>query len=142
MTLFDVISDVLFLKKGDQFKTIEDESDSAIQPYMLNRWISMYSPTTAKIINCVNNRYWSVLSSKRDWYKFTLNILPRNRFQKIDYIKKAAKEKTEKSEDNKIIEILAHNLELSAREVKLYVEECKIDLTPYKKLLKNDKRNS
>ena len=138
MTLFDVLSDVMFLKRGDQFQTVENETEVA--PYMLNRWISMYSPKCAVLVNETNNRLWSVFQNKRDWYRFNLTLIPRNRFAKIEYIKKAAKEKsTTKSDDEQIYRILAKNLEISVREVKSYVTDNGIDISSMRKMFKNDK---
>jgi len=142
MILFDVLSDILFFKKGDQLQSIESEAE--VSPFMLNRWISMHSTKSATLVNATSNRYWSVLSNKLDWYRFSLTLFPRNRYTKIEYIKKAtkesSKEKTERNEEEKIYQILARNLELSVREVKSYVEDGSIDLTPLRKILKNDKR--
>ena len=140
MTLFDVLSDVLFFKRGDQFQTIENEAE--VSPYMLNRWISMHSPENAKLVNATNNKYWNVFQNKRDWYRFNLTLLPRNRFSKIEYVKKAAaaKDKVAKNDDEKIYQVLASNLELSVREVKLYIEQGGIDITNLRKIYKNDKR--
>lgn len=140
MTLFDVLGDVMFFKRGDQFQTMENESE--VSPYMLNRWISMHSPVCAQLVNETNNKYWKVLENKRDWYRYTLALIPRNRFIKIEYIKKEKKEKTPKNEDDIIFETLARNLELSVREVKSYVEEHNIDITHLRKTLKNEKRST
>lgn len=138
MILFDVLSDVMFFKKGDQFQTIESETE--VNPYMLNRWISMHSPKCAVLVNETNNRWWSIFQNKRDWYRFNLALIPRNRFTKIEYIKKAVKDKTTaKSDDEQIYSMLAKNLELSVREVKSYVTDAGIDLAPLRKLFKNEK---
>jgi hypothetical protein len=138
MTLFDVLSDVMFFKRGDQLQTIESESD--VNPYMLNRWMSMHSPKNALLVNEYNNRLWPVFQNKKDWYRFCLAIVPRNRFTKIEYIKKGAKEKSAtKADDEKVYQMLAKNLELSVREVKSYVTEHGIDLSSLRKVFKNDK---
>jgi len=138
MVLFDVLSDVMFLKRGDQLQTIDSESE--VNPYMLNRWISMHSPKNAVLVNELNNRLWTVFQNKRDWYRFNLTLIPRNRFTKIEYIKKTAKEKTStKSDDDQIYSTLAKNLELSVREVKSYITDNNIDITSMRKIFKNDK---
>jgi hypothetical protein len=138
MTLFDVLSDVMFFKRGDQLQTIESEAD--VNPYMLNRWMSMHSPKNALLVNEYNNRLWPVFQNKKDWYRFCLAIVPRNRFTKIEYIKKGAKEKSAtKADDEKVYQMLAKNLELSVREVKSYVTEHGIDLSSLRKVFKNDK---
>jgi len=135
--LFDVLSDILFNKRGDQLQSVDNEVD--INPYMLNRWISMHSPECAFIVNEYNNKWWSVLQNKNDWYRFNLRVIPRYRPSKISYIKKSSKEKKVVSDDNKVYEILAHNLELSIREVKSYISDNNIDISTLKKTFKNDK---
>jgi hypothetical protein len=137
--LFNILSDLLFFKRGDQLQSVESETE--VQPYMLNRWISMHSPTSALLINLTNNKYWSVLQNKLDWYHFTLAVIPKNKFTKVEYIKKATKEKkpTAEANDDKILEILARNLEISVREVKSYIEDYNIDISHLRKVFKNDK---
>jgi hypothetical protein len=134
--MFNVLSDILFFKRGDQFQTMESEAE--ISPYMINRWISMSTPQNAVVINSTANVYWRVLTNKHDWYKFCLCILPKNKFSKTEYIKKAVKDK--KADDNSLIyKSLAQNLEISTREVKSYIEEFNIDITHLKNILKNTK---
>ena len=135
--LFDVLSDILFNKRGDQLQSVDNEVD--INPYMLNRWISMHSPECAFIVNEYNNKWWSVLQNKNDWYRFNLSVIPRYRPSKLSYIKKSSKEKKVVSDDNKVYEILAHNLELSIRDVKSYISDNNIDISTLKKTFKNDK---
>lgn len=135
--LFDVLSDILFNKRGDQLQSVDNEVD--INPYMLNRWISMHSPECVFIVNEYNNKWWSVLQNKNDWYRFNLSVIPRYRPSKLSYIKKSSKEKKVVSDDNKVYEILAHNLELSIREVKSYISDNNIDISTLKKTFKNDK---
>ena len=48
-TIFDYINDVLFHKKGNKLDNIDDYGQ--YNPYMINRWLSMYSPSVATIIN-------------------------------------------------------------------------------------------
>jgi hypothetical protein len=57
--------------------------------------------------------------SKDEQNKFLINVVPRTRYKRIEYIKKNKKEKTKEDEN---LELLARNLELSQREIKLYKE--------------------
>ena len=86
MTIFDIIGGVLFNKKENLLDNIDDTKH--YQPFLVNRWISMHDGDSAKIVNETVNRYGHVFSDKRDQYRFLLNILPKNRFKRIDYIKK------------------------------------------------------
>lgn len=115
MTIFDFISSVLFTKKKTCLKSVDEESD--FSPYMLNRWCSMYSPTTATVSN-VLNKYLGVFESKQDLYSLFVAVMPRVSSRRIAYIKKI---KEEKKEENSDIEMVASNLELSEREINQYI---------------------
>ena len=122
-TIFDFINDILFQKKGDKLDDIESESQ--YNPYMINRWISMYSPQMANIINLTTNRLYSAFPTKRENYRFLVHFLPKVRFKRTNYIKKITKDK-EATDDS--INILAKNLELSKREIRYYIEQGNIKL--------------
>lgn len=131
--MFNIIQDVLYKKDGDQLQNVDSESDFV--PYMIGRWCSMHSPEVATIINSTTNRLWSICQTKQEWYSFYLNVLPKVRFKRIEYIKKPKTDK-EKAEDIAAIRFLAARLELSMREVKYFVDAGQIDLAPIKKALK------
>lgn len=137
MILFDILTDILHKKQGNILQTVENEAE--VSPYMLNRWLSMYSPDVTKIVNVTNNRWWSTFQNKQDWYKFNLCVLPRCRFKKIEYLKKGTSVKKSEEDDGIIFQSIANNLELSVREVKSYIEENNIDISSFKKVLKNGK---
>jgi hypothetical protein len=86
MTIFDIISGILFNKKKDLLDNIDDTKH--YQPFLVNRWISMHDGNSAKIVNETINRYGHVFNDKRDQYRFMVEVLPKHRFKRIDYIKK------------------------------------------------------
>lgn len=115
MTIFDFISSVLFTKKKNCLNTVDEEGE--FSPYMLNRWCSMYSQTTATFSNIVN-KYLGVFDNKKDLYNLFVAVMPKVSSRRISYIKKV---KEEKKEENNDIEMLANNLELSQREINQYI---------------------
>ncbi len=115
-TIFNYIDSVLFTKQKLN-KLNEDETQFNL--YMLNRWCSMYSSDVTQIINETTNRYKEVFSLKQDQYNYILNILPKVKRKRIDYIKKI---KTEEKEKDENIPIIAKTLEISEREVKEYID--------------------
>lgn len=117
MTIFDIINDVLFTKRGKLLQNVDDEA--AFNNYMINRWVSMYSPNMAIIINSTTNWLNSVFLTKLEYYKFINTVLPRVSFKHIPYIKKTKKEDIDEMEN---LEIIAKRLELSQREIKSYYE--------------------
>ena len=131
-TLFTYLNNIIHYKKVD--KSVE--SDSTYNQYMINRWVSMYSPQAATIVNHTVNTYWSILGSKYDHNKFITNVIPRSKIYRINYIKKSKKDK--KDNTSEIITYLAQRLELSEREIRYYIESQNIDLTNYNHLCKKN----
>jgi hypothetical protein len=115
MTIFDFIASVLFTKEKTCLNSVDEESN--FSPYMLNRWCSMYSKTTATFSNILN-RYIGIFEDKKDLYSLFVAVMPRVSSKRISYIKKI---KEEKKEENNDIEMLAINLELSEREIRQYI---------------------
>ena len=113
--IFNYVDSVLFNKK--KLNTI-NEGETQFSLYMLNRWCSMYSPDVAQIINETTNRYNKSITLKQDQYEFSYNILPKCKKRKIDYLKKNKEEKRKEDENIKNYSKL---LELSEREIKLYL---------------------
>ena len=90
-----------FKKKGDLLDNIDAESE--YNPYMINRWISMYSPQMSILINNTVNRYYSIFSTKKDNYKFLVAFLPVCKPYRISYIKKTNNNTGGENEVNKIL---------------------------------------
>jgi|10_taG_2_1085330.scaffolds.fasta_scaffold01238_6 hypothetical protein len=129
ITIFDCINDVLTFKKGTLLQNVDDEA--AFNPYLVNRWISMYSPDCATIINNTANWLYPIFESKTEQYKFLVDILPSRGRKRITYFKKNKPDF--KSSHANIISILATNLELSKREINDYIETGIIDISKLKK---------
>lgn len=125
MNIFNYLSNILFTKKDASIKAIDQQSD--YQPFLINRWCSMLNKQTCHVINTTVNTMYQVFESKSDHYKFLHYIVPRERFTRINYIKK---HKTE-NKDSQIVSKLAKNLELSKREINLYKEQLNLDLSKY-----------
>lgn len=118
--LFDLIDRVLFSKR-----TIDmNIGDEPVHPYIMNRWISMYSTQMATLINNTGNWMYSVFEHDNQlYYKFLQRFLPRVARRRIHYIKKIKTSPTPESDDlEKQTQTMARNLELSTREIKLLLE--------------------
>lgn len=114
MTIFDYISSILFTKKKLQPSTIDVEAEFI--PYMVNRWLSMYSISCAKISNTIN-RYLSTLN-KAEIYSLCVTSYDKQPNKKINYFKKSKEDDKKINED--IVKKVAAAKELSTREVKEY----------------------
>ena len=118
-TIFDFLNTIIFDKNNEI--TIE-ENDFNL--YMVNRWLSMYSPDMANVINETSNKYGQTLAIKEDQFKFLLNMLPKQRKKHIAYIKKIKESKSTKEEAIDITALIAKKMEISKREVEDYLTNC------------------
>ena len=117
MTIFDILNDILFTKKGNLLQNVDDEA--AFNNYMINRWVSLYSPNLAIVINSTTNWLYSIFETKQDYYRFVSKVLPKVKYKHIPYIKKVKEDNTTDLDN---VELLAKRLELSQREIKSYYE--------------------
>jgi hypothetical protein len=89
MQIFEYIKNILFFKKEYVQENTEDIKQYNI--YMVNRWISMNDSESANMINETTNKR-NYLDNDRDMhYKLLLNIIPKQKYKKITYIKKEEK---------------------------------------------------
>ena len=126
-TVFSHLNNLIHYKSS---ANVED--DQSYNNYMINRWLSMYSPQLATIINYTSNYYYPVLSSKQDHHDFLRRVIPKSKIYRIAYIKKSKSKK--KDDTRSIIKILAKKLELSEREIIYYVSTNNIDIERLKKI--------
>lgn len=96
MTIFQYINSILFSKKKID---INCDDESQFNLFMLNRWTSMYSKELNEYINETSNKFWSVFNEKTEQYSYLNNVIPKLRYARINYIKKAKKEKLKNEEE-------------------------------------------
>jgi len=118
MTIFDVIKDILFTKKQTCFNTVDEEGDFI--PFLVNRWLSMYSSQVALTSNIIN-KYLGVFDNKKDLYSLFMALFPKVPAKKINYIKKIKENKDDKELDT--VSLIAKNKELSQREILDYISK-------------------
>ena len=97
MSIFDIIADILFTKKKTSLSNIDNES--SFSPFMLNRWISMYSNSLAIKCNLLNK---FITFNKQTAYTLFFNIFDNITHKKITYYKKN-KESAENDEKEPMI---------------------------------------
>jgi hypothetical protein len=116
MSIFDIINLLLFSKKTD-CEELDQESLGIFQPFLINRWVSFYSKTQATFVNETLNKYSGVFQDKSDTYRFFYNLIPRQKYSRIQYIKKQ-----KNIEKNNTPLQQAKGVNISQREVNLYIE--------------------
>lgn len=130
MNIFDLLKDIIEVKSGealDNFDTLQE-----FQPYIVCRWLSMYSSDHAEMINCTVNEVYPGIETKEMWYQLLTTIVPQNKYRYANYIKKSKKEKKFTDKEVSIINLLSRNLEMSRREVAQMLEQHPIDSKMFK----------
>lgn len=93
--------------------------------FMLNRYISMVNPTFCKFINQILNNYELVagIEDRSDLYKTYKAVLPKMDKVRFPYLKrKTSKRENRKEVNNEDILQYANLLEISTREVRMYLK--------------------
>jgi hypothetical protein len=117
--LFDLLNRILHSKRDVTTNIGED----SVHPYILNRWISMYSPDMAVLINNTGNWLYNVFGDDHGkYFRFLSCFLPRVKNKRIFYIRKNKKNVDVDDQSDQNVDVLAHGLELSKREIKCLLE--------------------
>jgi len=136
MNVFDQLRDIITDKKN---KLSEDcDIEKEFVPYMIQRWLSFYSPQFAQIVNQSSNVLWKAIDEKQMWYKLFTGIIPKSKNKSIRYIKKNKEEKSNVTIDKDMVKYLAERFELSEKEVKSYLDSGIVDIKLLKKQLVNN----
>jgi hypothetical protein len=140
MNIYDLLKDIFQNKKGDLIAE-HSFNDAFTSPFLVQRWISMQSPTNAVLINESTNKLWKGLADDKNlWYKLYITLINKEKFGKISYIKKEKKIINETQ--NKIIEKLSERNQLSQKETESNLELLQLfgkDVKKFKKMIKGDK---
>lgn len=115
MTIFDILSSILFTKKPIELNL---ENEKEFNLFMVNRWISMHSPEKAALINSTTNKWWSLFDTKQQQFDFLMHLLNKSKYKKIDYIKKAAKQKKADDEKQMLEKSFANNNFMSVKQLR------------------------
>lgn len=90
MQIFDYINNILFLKKPYNPQNVE--GIKVYNNFLVNRWVSMHDGESAHLINETTNKKDYLNNDREMHYKMLLNIIPKNKYKRIDYIKKLTKD--------------------------------------------------
>ena len=110
MTIFDYIKDITTYKKGNL--PLE-----GYIPFLINRGLAFISPQICGAINESVHALGNI--DKEQHYKLLLKLYPKSKVPFIKYVKKVKEEKTEEDDT---VSLLASNMEMSEREVKVLLE--------------------
>ena len=120
MNFFQIQNKLFFSNKKEQPDPLDSEGEQAFVPFLLNRWLTMYSKDTVGFVNATLNKYCGIFDTdKQQTYKLYYNLIPRLKFKRINYIKKKKKEKDQKEEEENL-KMIAKNNFMSSRELEMY----------------------
>tara|TARA_R110000851_G_scaffold6423_2_gene26095 strand:+ start:54 stop:431 length:378 start_codon:yes stop_codon:yes gene_type:complete len=120
MNFFQLQNKLFYSDKNKSAEFLDSEGEQAFVPFLLNRWLTMYSKQTVSFVNDTLNKYCGVFDTdKQKTYKLYYNLIPRLKFKRINYIKKVKKDKAEQ-EDLDQLKLIARNKNISVRELKIY----------------------
>jgi hypothetical protein len=114
-TIFDYIDSILYKKP---LRNADIDHSSTYNIYIINRWLSMYSPDLCNVINSTVNTFGKNLS-KHEHYKLLYNLIGKCSKKKINYIKKL---KVNGKDESEYIEEISDILEISPREAKELID--------------------
>ena len=95
----------------------------------------MYSPDCATVINGTVNWLYPIFDTPHEQYSFLVDILPKVPRKRINYVKKKKVDRSDISRET--VTFLARNLELSEREISLYVDTGLVSISKYEKIRTN-----
>lgn len=111
-TIFDHIDNVVTNKRDYTLSTGE-----SFPPYLIQRWVSMISPTICNFINETSNSQYMALSDDEQYFHdYMVAVIPKIRKSRIKYIKKP------KSESDEDLKREATYLKMSVSELKEILE--------------------
>lgn len=94
--MFDILNDIMYNKTGQYLN--DSATMEEFSPYMIQRWISMYSERTVDFLNSSINISYKVLDDV-EVYKLLLTTLPKYKYKRIAYIKSGGKSGSDKQKD-------------------------------------------
>lgn len=121
--MFNYVNEILYKQKESNFNNVDE--DKEFQPFLIQRWCTMHSTPVAELINMSSNRYWSTYTSNKEWFIALKSTIPACKFKRLNYLKKNKKVAL-KNKDN--LNKIANNLEISSRELNLYIEQFNLQL--------------
>jgi hypothetical protein len=70
------------IKIQNSKQNIDEEND--FSPFLVNRWLSMYSTSNALICNTIN-KYIGIFDNKKDIFSLFYNLFNKQPYKKINY---------------------------------------------------------
>jgi len=120
MNFFQLQNKLFYSDKRKKAEYLDSEGEQAFVPFLINRWLTMYSKDTVSFTNETLNKYCSIFDTdKQKTFRLYYNLIPRLKFKRISYIKKKKKDK-DKLDETDQLKMIAKNKHISVRELEMY----------------------
>lgn len=120
MNFFQLQNKLFYSDKRKKADYLDSEGEQAFVPFLINRWLTMYSKDTVGFTNETLNKYCGIFDTdKQKTYRLYYNLIPRLKFKRISYIKKKKKDKDQLDETDQL-KMIAKNKNMSVRELEIY----------------------
>ena len=120
MNFFQLQNKLFYSDKRKKAEYLDSEGEQAFVPFLINRWLTMYSKDTVSFTNETLNKYCSIFDTdKQKTFRLYYNLIPRLKFKRISYIKKKKKDK-DKLDETDQLKMIARNKHISVRELEMY----------------------
>ena len=127
MNFFQILNAILYDTKTS---SVDNDllTSGEFSPFMINRWISFYDRDRSIFVNEIFNKLTGIFDDRSDILKLYVNLTPKCRFKKINYIKKINDQPdTQAKNQDEFIEVVARNQMISRRELRSYIDLQNID---------------
>jgi len=120
MNFFQLQNKLFYSDKRKKAEYLDSEGEQAFVPFLINRWLTMYSKDTVSFTNETLNKYCGIFDTdKQKTFRLYYNLIPRLKFKRISYIKKKKKDK-DKLDETDQLKMIARNKHISVRELEMY----------------------
>ena len=120
MNFFQLQNKLFYSDKRKKADYLDSEGEQAFVPFLINRWLTMYSKDTVGFTNETLNKYCGIFDTdKQKTYRLYYNLIPRLKFKRISYIKKKKKDKDQLDETDQL-KMIAKNKNMSVGELEMY----------------------
>jgi hypothetical protein len=120
MNFFQLQNKLFYSDKRKKAEYLDSEGEQAFVPFLINRWLTMYSKDTVSFTNETLNKYCGIFDTdKQKTFRLYYNLIPRLKFKRISYIKKKKKDK-DKLDETDQLKMIAKNKHISVRELEMY----------------------
>lgn len=128
--LSEFVSDIVREKSGTLLDVPENELQ--FSPYMVQRFLSMFSGAMCHILNETTNKVLSSME-KKEIYRLMLCVVPPQKKTFARYLKKGDELFVLTDQQKQAVDLLAQKHKLSKKDIEKYMKELGLNIDKYTK---------